>query len=77
MKNRLALTRTGMRSSRLLSCFAAVFISTVMPDYSDALRYGLPLALLAAYALLCLGSASAAGGWLPWLKLPRPCRPLA
>lgn len=54
MKNRLALTRTGMRSSRLLSCFAAVFISTVMPDYSDALRYGLTLALLAAYTLLCL-----------------------
>ena len=54
MKNRLVLTRTGMRSSRLLSCFAAVFISTVMPDYSDALRYGLTLALLAAYALLCL-----------------------
>ena len=54
MKNRLALTRTGMRSSRLLSCSAAVFISTVMPDYSDALRYSLTLALLAAYALLCL-----------------------
>ena len=54
MKNRLVLTRTGMRSSRLLSYFAAVFISTVMPDYSDALRYGLTLALLAAYALLCL-----------------------